>query len=79
MGINSREEGIEVKWVVVEHDSPNIANDFTDETDRHPSKEGPSLVSQSEANLSNENEAKDCSVGNVAAHGRDVWYLALLR
>jgi hypothetical protein len=61
------DEIVEVKWVVMQHDSAGISNNLKNETTDHADRESPSLVLNAEPELHDQKQAKSSSIDGIAS------------
>jgi hypothetical protein len=61
------DEIVEVKWVVMQHDSAGISNNLNKETTDHADRESPSLVLNAEPELHDQKQAKSSSIDGIAS------------
>jgi hypothetical protein len=76
--IYSRQEVVEAKWVVVQHQSPSISDNLEKQTAAHACHKPPGLVPNTKCKLQQQDEAQYRTISGIS---REVWqesYLAAL-
>ncbi len=61
------DEIVEVKWIVMQHDSAGISYNLNKETTDHADGESPSLVLNVEPELHDQKQAKSSSIDGIAS------------